>query len=96
MWDRFSVLQHVQNSDVRKSPFPFLVIKNALPTELCEPLIKNYPPLNVLGVDETKNSSRWSDPAPQVATNFCIPHIWRDFIAYYASREFFYEIVGLF
>jgi hypothetical protein len=91
-----SVLQKAGAAELRHEPFPYIVIRDALPEPLCVELISAYPGLDVLGVDRAANNQRWSYPAHKVAENVRIPQVWRDLIAYHVSRDFFGEIVDLF
>jgi hypothetical protein len=91
-----SVLQHAHASAVAESPYPYIVIPNALPAELCEQLIAGYPPLGQLGVDTGRNNARWSYPAFRVRENHAIDQAWRDIIAYHVSRAFYDEFLDLF
>jgi hypothetical protein len=91
-----SVLQKASRADVRSSPYPHIVLKDALPTELCDALVSSYPPLSVLGIDPSRNNYRWSYSASNVAGNGAIGELWRDFVAYHASKAFFDEIAELF
>jgi hypothetical protein len=91
-----SVLQRAKKSDVRTYPYPLIILKDALPTALCEQLIDSYPSFSVLGVNQNKNNARWSYPTEKVLADGDIPQIWRDFVAYNASTEFFHEVVDLF
>lgn len=91
-----SVLQKARQSDVHLDPFPYLVIRDALPADLCERLIASYPALPAMDVNLARNNARWSYPTHKVAQNQAIDPLWRDFVAYHASKEFFHEIVDLF
>jgi hypothetical protein len=91
-----SVLQRAQASDVVSDPYPFVVVPDALPSDLCDALISEYPRLGILGVDATQNNSRWSIPAPEVSQNPAIARVWKDFVAYHASPAFFDECVRVF
>ena len=73
-----SVLQNASKSDVRLEPFPHLVINNALPPELCDSLISNYPDLDTMSVNPNRNNVRWSYPASRVTDNPDISPEWRD------------------
>lgn len=91
-----SVLQRAQASDVVSDPYPFVVVPDALPSDLCDALISEYPRLGILGVDAAQNNSRWSIPAPDVSQNADIARVWKDFVAYHASPPFFDECVRVF
>jgi len=91
-----SVLRKASQNRVVTDPYPFIVIDDALPDAVCDALIAQYPSLDVLGVDARQSNSRWSVPAHEVAANGAIPKIWRDFVAYHASRAFYDEVIDLF
>ena len=91
-----SVLQKAQASAVAGSPYPHIVIPDALPSDLCEQLIAGYPPAGDLGVDTGRNNVRWSYPACKVRENQTIDPAWRDIIAYHVSRAFYDEFLDLF
>ena len=91
-----SVLQRAQVGDVETDPYPFVVVPDALPNDLCDALISEYPRLGILGVDATQNNSRWSIPALDVSQNDAIARVWKDFVAYHASPAFFDECVRVF
>jgi hypothetical protein len=91
-----SVLQNASKADVRLEPFPHLVIHNALPPDLCDTLIRDYPALDTIGMDPNRNNVRWSYPASRVADNPDISPEWRNVIGYHVSRAFYDEVVDLF
>ena len=91
-----SVLRKASADQVVTDPYPFIVIDDALPDALCDALICEYPNLRVLGVDAQQNNSRWSVPAYEVAQNVSIARVWREFVAYHASRAFYDEVIDLF
>ena len=91
-----SVLRRATAARVVTNPYPYIVIDDALPDALCDALIAQYPRLDILGVDPQQNNSRWSVPAHDVAQNPAIADVWRDFVAYHASRAFYDEVIDLF
>jgi hypothetical protein len=91
-----SVLRRARAADVVADPFPFIVIHDALPDEICDALIAQYPPLDALAVDAAENNSRWSVPAWDAQQNSRVARIWQDLVAYHASREFFDDFVRVF
>jgi len=90
-----SVLQRVRRADVVTDPFPFVVVRDAIPDALCRALIEQYPAPAAVAADEGSNS-RWSLPASEVATSADIASIWKAFIEYHASPAFFSEVVDVF
>jgi hypothetical protein len=49
-----------------------------------------------MSISTDQNNKRWDYPAHKVKDNPALPEIWRQFIAYHASQDFFDEIAGLF
>lgn len=91
-----SVLQHARARAVASSPYPYIVIPDALPKELCDRLVAGYPSLAELGVDTGRNNVRWSYPACEACNNPAIDPDWRDVIDYHVSRAFYDEFLDLF
>ncbi len=96
MPDSLSLLQNVTAKQVSTTPFPYVVIKNALPQALCDELIRTYPGYDLMGVDTAANNKRWDYSARQVAGDDRVAGLWRDFVAYHSSQEFLDEIMSLF
>jgi len=93
---KLSVLQNAQASAVVTEPYPHIIIRNALPAELCDRLIAEYPDFDTLGVDPGRNNVRWSYPACKVSNNAAISDTWRELIEYHVSPAFFNEFLDLF
>ena len=96
MTSRLSVLQSCTSRDVVFEPFPHIVIKNALPLDLVEELVSEYPDLGILGVDKSIDNKRWSTPARAVSANSQISNLWKEMIEYHSSEAFFLELVSIF
>ena len=96
MTSRLSVLQSCTSRDVVLEPFPHIVIKNALPLDLVEELVSQYPDLGILGVDKSIDNKRWSTPARAVSDNSQISNLWKEMIEYHSSEAFFLELVSIF
>ena len=84
-----SVLQRAKAADVCAEPFPHLVLRNALPDSLCNRLEASFPRPGSLGFDETKNNFRWDYHARLVELDPTVPALWKDFICYHVSANFF-------
>ena len=91
-----STLQKATLADVRHSPFPYIVVKDALPSDLYNDLVARFPGEDALAIDRSKNNHRWDVLAKNVAVHKAIDPLWKDFIAYHTSPDFFHEIVDLF
>ena len=72
------------------------MIEKALPDELVEALIEEYPSLEVMDVDPSESNTRWSYPAEFVAGSPAISETWKQVIAYHASPAFFRELIDVF
>ena len=96
MTSHLSVLQSCTSRDVVLEPFPHIVIKNALPLDLVEELVSQYPDLGILGVDKSIDNKRWSTPARAVSDNSQISNLWKEMIEYHSSEAFFLELVSIF
>ncbi len=94
--DSLSVLRRARPDDVVEDPYPYIVVHDALPDELCNALIADYPRLDILGVDGTRNNTRWSMPARDAAQTAGIADIWKALVAYHASPAFFDDFVRVF
>lgn len=96
MPQNLSLLQRASKTDVVESPFPYLVIENALPIDLCEALIRSYPSLESQGIDESLDNVRWSTHAENLDTIIDLAPVWKDFVGYHVSQEFFDQVMSIF
>jgi len=106
----YSVRRGVSKDQVRHSPFPHIVIRECLPTDYYQQLAATYPGNDQILEFCRSNQHRKFDfvngtakqnyrydiaafqmlEQPQV-----IPAIWRDFVAYHSSTDFFREVVDV-
>lgn len=77
-------------------PFPHLVIQDALDSRLAETLRSEYPHPSLVGVDMTLNNNRWDISAHQVNQVPVISSIWKEFIQYHVSQEFWLQVCSIF
>jgi hypothetical protein len=86
-----SVLGSGKKADVRISPYPHIVIKDALDAELYKTLFDSRPKIHAVGNNIRKDIhsvdmiSRYPEGSP-----------WGDFVRYHTSSEFWLEIVYYF
>lgn len=92
----FSVLQNRHTAELHRDPYPYIVIRNALPEALCDQLIASYPALELLGADPARNNVRWSFPASEVRETDAISDEWKKVVDYHVSRQFYDEVIDLF
>ena len=88
-----SVLQNAKPSMVQSYPFPHIVIENALPLETSAELTSSFPKELF---DINSNNKRLDLSAPQIIDNHQISDIWRKFINYHTSQNFFLEFLSIF
>ncbi len=105
----YSVLANATPEDVVMTPFPHLVLRDAIDPELCARLVREAPPLGAF----THRSDFWLDEAPDgdgglpdnLRVNIKLKHLhreadaspvsalWRDFALAHASSDFFADVV---
>lgn len=90
-----SVLQRASPQDVRAEPFPHLVVENALPADLCDALLADYPDPERLGVDLAANNSRWSVGVAEARDHPAVSPLWREFLRFHSSSTFFAQLTAL-
>jgi hypothetical protein len=102
MTSKLSVLQNFREDQLRRSPFPYLVIENALPEEIYEELSGSFPPESLIfehhrrkQPDERyKPNTRYDLPAGYVRANEDLDlGLWREFSEYHSSQEFLDELL---
>ena len=91
-----SVLQNRHTAELQRDPYPYIVIRDALPDALCDRLIAGYPAPEFLGADPARNNVRWSYPASEVRKADAISDEWKAVIDYHVSRQFYDEVIDLF
>ena len=92
-----SVLAKVDQSNVRRYPFPHLVLENALDTDIYEELAATFPNAERFlrgGVPED-NRYYWLN-AREVLSGESIAKTWIDFVCYHTSRSFFLDVLRVF
>lgn len=91
--DNSTIISH------RDQPFPYIVIKDVLPTELCNRLIDEYPTpdfLQSIGINPKANNLRWGYPAFKVRSHPNITDAWQEVLAYLTSQAFFEQCLAWF
>uniref|UniRef100_UPI003F6B9DE1 hypothetical protein n=1 Tax=Pseudomaricurvus sp. TaxID=2004510 RepID=UPI003F6B9DE1 len=91
-----SVLSKATKAQVKTTPYPHIIIENALDPELFETLQNSLPPAETI-MDGKPQKDTWYDyPACKVTQNQSISELWRDFFSYHTSSDFFHELLSLF
>lgn len=97
MHGNFSLLSRVLQSDVKSDPFPHVIIKNAIPNELADELIRQYPSFSILTKGKVSGSNKRFDyTIKDVRELGGVPDIWREFIETQATPEFAEQFSTLF
>lgn len=92
-----NILQNIDNGSVFFEPFPYLIINNALPQELYKELSSNYPSNEIIaGDDLLKNNIRYQLSVETTIENLHVSQIWKDFVFYHTSKEFYIEVLNVF
>src|SRR5580698_3302224 len=99
----YSILGRVTRADVRRDPYPHIVIDNCLPTDLYAELARTYPADSTilqLGSCAGKRSARPNsrqdiDARSILARPDCFTDTWRAFVEYHVSNAFFQEFLRL-
>jgi len=87
-----SLLRSVTEADVKEFPFPHVIIRDAIPSDLAEELTRSFP-LKQFG--NLPNNAR-SDISVRELETKDIPQAWKDFVHFHASQEFWDQFVTVF
>jgi len=91
-----SIFGNLKPSSIRHEPFPHAIIENALPEREYQELSETFPDPTYFGggtdLGSNKAHRRFSR---DVIEDPAMPAIWRDFIAYHSSQEFFDEVCDI-
>jgi hypothetical protein len=99
----FSILGRVTRADVRRDPYPHIVIDNCLPADLYAELARTYPADSTIlqlgshsGNGSVRPNSRQDVDAHRIlATPDSFTETWRAFVRYHISNDFFQEFLRL-
>ena len=103
MTSELSILQNFRGSCLKTDPFPYLVIENALPSDLYERLANSYPSESLIfenhrhqRADATyESNTRYDLPAATVLGDPRLDlGLWRAFTEYHTSQEFLDEVLS--
>lgn len=98
-----SILQNFRDSQLRREPFPYLVIENALPAEIYEKLAAAYPDERFIFAHHRGRrpdepylpNTRYDLPAAQVVSDPSLDlGLWRAFVEYHTSQDFLDELIA--
>lgn len=93
--ERFNVLRNARRDDVRWDPFPHVVIENALDEDTYAELERNYPTEEVIrSAKHVYNRDQLQ--AWEGLDHPGVPPIWKDFMRWHISAEFYQQMAELF
>jgi hypothetical protein len=98
-----SVLRNVTRADIRRDPYPHVVVENCLPPEIYAELARTYPDdetiLRLSGARDTyviRQNHRYDLRAHRILRHpGSVSPAWEDFVRYHVSHEFFREFLNL-
>jgi hypothetical protein len=94
---RDSLLDKAATVEVCADPFPHVVIRQALRQDLCERLMAEYPPVQLITRRKSPGSNkRFSYPARHSLAESVISQTWREFVEMHISRGFWRQVLDLF
>ena len=91
-----SILERISEANIRRDGFPHVVIEDALPEAYYEELAACFPSLDyVAGAEGLKNKRAYRKITLETAEDPAVPAIWREFVAYHCSAEFFARLCDI-
>jgi hypothetical protein len=95
-----NLLSRIQPEDVVREPFPHVVVRHPLPTDVALALTNEFPPDDLM-IEASPGSPRGSNKrfniyARDVESNAHIPAIWKQFIQEQTSARFFSHAMRVF
>lgn len=92
-----SLLSKVSSDQVDTHPFPHLVVENVLEDELCQRLIREYPPLETFSERAPiLSNAKFNYPAVRALADPRLSDTWKGLIAEHVSPSFFGEMLRVF
>ena len=89
----YSVLQNFKKKDLYTDPFPYILIRNALPEALYKRLQKETPKDYIMDINE--NNKRGNIYLKDIEKNEKYK-LWSEFLKYHCSKDFFDEVIKIF
>ncbi|MFF6995118.1 hypothetical protein ACFY93_09190 [Streptomyces sp. NPDC008313] len=94
-----SILAGVTKDDIRRDPFPHIVIHDALPQDLYDALAKSMPTAEYIGERIGKpitSNERYNYMSEMILGDETMARVWKDFVTYHSSPAFYEEFLDLF
>lgn len=94
MNDQFSVLKNSEKIQLKLDPYPYIVIKDALPMALASELTHTFP-FQCFDING-QNNKRLDISASDAMQRIEISSAWKKFIQFHTSRRFYNQIIDIF
>lgn len=92
-----SLFSKVRKSDLRREPFPHIVIHDAVPEELCARLLSEYPSLPVITRGKSYASNeRFNLVAADIMREERVSMLWKEFVTVHLTSAFWTEVTNVF
>ncbi|MFD5033059.1 hypothetical protein ACFWM0_21965 [Streptomyces sp. NPDC058405] len=94
-----SLLSSATKADIRRDPFPHIVLHNPLSQDLYEALATSMPTAEYIGTSIGKritSNERYNYMSEHVLRDETMARVWKDFVTYHASPAFYREFLDLF
>jgi len=92
-----NVLDTISPDQVRRDPFPHVVVENALDPEFCNTLIRQFPPLDLITQGERWSGTRkYNFHLVQAHRSRRVSRLWKETMADYVSSSVWRNYVRIF
>jgi hypothetical protein len=97
MLQTMSVFDGVRSDRVTVTPYPHLVVQNAIDRQLCQELIRQFPPIEVF-----TRGRRYGDnvklyyPAHRALHDSRVSGVWKIFLRHHLTRAFYQQALDVF
>ena len=94
-----SILAGVTKADIRRDPFPHIVLENPLDADLYQSLSAGMPTAEYIAERQGKtlvSNERYNYMSQAIVNDPNMPQVWKDFVEYHASAAFLTEVLDLF
>ena len=91
------LFQKLQSAEVVEQPFPYFVIENFLPSEICAQLIAELPPVDAfVGKEGPGDNTRFNLSYQRSLENPKVSQLWREVLSIGMSQAYLDQILRLF
>ena len=94
--NRISILSNVKSTDLQTDPYPHLVIRNALDSEIFSELNSQFPDPEIVMDGRAKADTWYAYQTCNSVENAKISPKWKEFVEYHVTQEFFCDFLDIF